>query len=100
MGLNVVNYALSKQQAEKAASEMAIIISENATSYIGITTTKITDGMTERLIIIDGKETYAEKGNIVAYGANEYMFDGSKWIEFGDKIETSVTNENLVLGYL
>lgn len=51
---------------------------------LGVTTTEITDGATTNPITIGGNSVTAVKSNIVVYGKKEFIFDGEKWIEFGD----------------
>lgn len=53
-------------------------------TYMGVTTTALTDGSTTNPIIINGSEVTAEKGGIVNYGSKEFVWNGSAWQEFGD----------------
>lgn len=53
-------------------------------SFIGETTTQLTDGATTNPIVINGNNVTAIKGNLVVYGTEEFIFDGTKWILFGD----------------
>lgn len=60
---------------------------ENITSYskyLGVTTTALTDGSKTNPITVDGKQVEATTGNIVIYGDKEFIYNGSKWQEFGD----------------
>lgn len=54
--------------------------------FLGKTTTALSDGATTNPIQIDGHTgtTTAVNGNIVVYGNAEFIFNGTKWIEFGD----------------
>ena len=52
--------------------------------FLGATTTTLTDGATTSTITIAGKDHTAARGEIVASGDKEYIYDGSKWLEFGD----------------
>lgn len=52
--------------------------------FLGLTTTALTDGATTKPIVIDGDNVNQEKGNIVVYGNAEFIWDGAKWVEFGD----------------
>lgn len=52
--------------------------------FLGLTTTALTDGATTKPIVIDSDNVNQEKGNIVVYGNAEFIWDGAKWIEFGD----------------
>ena len=53
-------------------------------SFIGQTTTEITDQSTVNPITISGASYTAVSGSLVVYGDKEFVFDGDKWIEFGD----------------
>lgn len=57
---------------------------EGSTAWIGVTTTPLTDGSTTNPIVVAGETITAKKGNMVAYGKAEFVFDGTKWQEFGD----------------
>lgn len=57
---------------------------EAFTTYLGVTTTALTDGATTNPITINSQSVTAEKGNIVLYGNKEFIFDGTHWNEFGD----------------
>ena len=52
--------------------------------FLGLTTTALTDGATTKPIVIDDENVNQEKGNIVVYGNAEFIWDGAKWVEFGD----------------
>lgn len=55
------------------------------TSYLGVTTTEITDGATTSPITIGDKSITPKAGDIVAYGSSEFVWSAveSKWREFG-----------------
>lgn len=55
------------------------------TSYLGVTTTEITDGATTSPITIGDKSITPKAGDIVAYGSSEFVWSDteSKWREFG-----------------
>lgn len=57
---------------------------ESYTDYLGVTTTQLFDGAAVNPIIINGKTVTAKKGNIVNYGAKEYIYSGDIWQQFGD----------------
>lgn len=57
---------------------------EGGSYFIGVTTTEITDQSTTNPIVIGGEDVTATNGNIAIYGQKEFIFDGTKWIEFGD----------------
>ena len=50
----------------------------------GTTTTPLTDEATTNPIIIDGESYTAVNQDAVFYGKQEFVFDGTKWHEFGD----------------
>lgn len=55
-------------------------------SFIGVTTTAITDGSTTSPIMIDGKSITPKMGDVVIYNQTEFVWDGSKWNQFGNPI--------------
>lgn len=57
---------------------------ESFTTYLGVTTTALTDGATTNPITINGQNVTAQSGNIVLYGNKEFIFDGTHWNQFGD----------------
>lgn len=50
----------------------------------GVTTTALVDEATTNPIVIDGQSYTAENQDAVFYGKKEFVFDGTKWHEFGD----------------
>ena len=50
----------------------------------GTTTTELTDESTTNPIQIDGNNYTASANDAVFYNKKEYVFDGTKWHEFGD----------------
>lgn len=57
---------------------------ESYSSYLGVTTTALTDGATTNPITIGGQSITAKAGSIVNYGSKEFIFNGTAWQEFGD----------------
>lgn len=57
---------------------------ESYSSYLGVTTTALTDGATTNPITIGGQSVTAKNGSIVNYGSKEFIFNGTAWQEFGD----------------
>jgi len=55
-------------------------------SFIGVTTTAITDGSTTSPITIDGKSVTPKMGDMVIYKQTEFVWDGSKWNQFGNPV--------------
>lgn len=63
-------------------SRVDSIISQG-TRWVGVTTTAISDGSTTSIIKIDGADHTAEIGDICSYGSMEFIWNGTKWQEFG-----------------
>lgn len=57
---------------------------ESFTTYLGVTTTQLSNGATTNPIVINGEDVTAQSGNIVLCGNKEFIFDGTHWNEFGD----------------
>ena len=77
--------------AEKRLSdaETAIAALSNATHWLGITTTALTDGSTANPITINGESVTAVSGDIVQdSNGDEYIFNGTAWQKFGGSIGT------------
>lgn len=55
-----------------------------STAFLGLTTTALTDGATTNPITVNGSSVTATTGNIVIYESAEFIWDGAKWVEFGD----------------
>jgi hypothetical protein len=53
-------------------------------TFVGVTTTAISDGSTTSSITVNNATHAATKGDLVFYGDKEFVWDGTKWIEFGD----------------
>lgn len=51
---------------------------------VGETTTALADNVTTNPITIDGQSYTAQPNDAVIYGSKEFLFDGTKWHEFGD----------------
>lgn len=69
-----------------ATARDAIAALEGGQYFLGLTTTALTNGATTNPIQIDGQTgtTTATRGNIAVYGNAEFIWDGAKWVEFGD----------------
>ena len=59
-------------------------IAGGAIKIKGVTTTALTDEATTNPITIDGESYTAIANDAVFYGKKEFVFDGTKWHEFGD----------------
>lgn len=64
-----------------ARSQIAAL--SGAMKYIGTTTTALTDGSTTNPITIGGESVTAVAGDVAIYGEKEFVFNGTKWQEFG-----------------
>lgn len=51
---------------------------------IGTTTTELTDGATTNPITVNGKSVNVNAGNLVRYGLEEFLYDGTSWVLMGD----------------
>jgi hypothetical protein len=71
----------------------------NALHFIGLTTTTtIADNSTTTTITVDGKSHTAVAGDVVLYNDNEYVFDGSKWLELGDGSSHALKTNTVTAG--
>lgn len=59
-------------------------IAAGGVQLVGKTTTAITDGSTTSTIVVNSANHTATKGDLVFYGNKEFVWDGLKWLEFGD----------------
>lgn len=55
-----------------------------AMSYVGVTTTALSDGSNTNPIVINGNSHTAKSGDVAIYGDKEFVFNGTIWNEFGD----------------
>ena len=76
-------YDIKDTQARNdiAAIEAAIA---GGVTFMGETSTPLTDGATTSQIVINDKTVTAVKGYLVVYNSKEFVYDGTKWIELGD----------------
>lgn len=79
-----VIYNGNQYMVKDAAARERIAALEGGSYFIGVTTTALADQSTTNPITIDGESVTATNGNIAIYGQKEFIFDGTKWIEFGD----------------
>ena len=70
----------------------------NALHFIGLTTTTITDNATTSTITVNGNSHTAVAGDVVLYNDNEYVFDGSKWLELGDGSSHALKTNTITAG--
>lgn len=81
--LNGTTYDIKDAQARSDIEDIKGAIAGGVT-FMGETTTALTDGATTNPITINSKSVTAIKGYLVVYNSKEFVFDGSKWIEMGD----------------
>ena len=76
-------YDLKDATARQSISDIQTAMS-GGVSFLGETTTALTDQATTTTIKINGSNVTAKAGNLVYYGKKEFLFNGTKWIEMGD----------------
>jgi hypothetical protein len=77
----------AQSRIEYLLKQLKAFIAELVTkgvSLIGETSTALTDNSTTNPIIVDGESYTAQPNDAVIYGRKEFLFDGTKWHEFGD----------------
>ena len=81
----------SSSGAEYRISELEDEVAKlsNATHWLGVTTTSLTDGSTTNPITINGDSVTAVSGDIVQdSNGNEYIFNGTAWQALGSSVGT------------
>lgn len=66
---------------------------------VGETTTALTDGATTNPITVDGQSYTAQANDAVIYLNKEFLFDGTKWHEFGDLSGLASKDIGAMTGY-
>lgn len=66
------------------AAETSISALSNAVQFLGVSSTAITNGGTEKPTIDDSAVNSLDAGDVVFYGNKEFIWDGAKWVELGD----------------
>jgi hypothetical protein len=66
---------------------------------VGETTTQLVDNATTNPITVDGQSYTAQPNDAVIYGSKEFLFDGTKWHEFGDLSGLSSKDIGAMTGY-
>lgn len=77
---------------DKWARDQIALLS-GSTAFAGITTTPLYDQATTSDIQIGGETVEASNGTIAIYGNKEFIYDGTKWLEFGDLTAFDLTTE-------
>lgn len=67
-----------------ATARAQITALSNYVAFLGVTTTALTDGASTSPIVIGGENVTPVTGNVVTYGSKEFIYNGTKWQEFGD----------------
>lgn len=81
----------STSGAEKRLTDVETEVAKlsNATHWLGITTTALSDGSTTNPITINGQSVTAVSGDIVQdSNGNEYIFNGTAWQALGSSVGT------------
>ena len=66
-----------------AREQIAAIVGGDIIRFVGVSSTEITDGGTETPII-GGEQHTPAVGDLVFYGAKEFIYTGDDWSELGD----------------
>lgn len=78
-------YNIKDAQARADIANIQTLVT-GAMWYAGVTTTALTDGSTTATLVIDGESktfTSSDAGAVVIYGEEEFVWNGTKWQEFG-----------------
>ena len=76
---------LAKASDVKSYVDSAVAGLSGAMHYIGTTTTEVTDGGSEQPTIGGSPVTELTAGDVVLYGNQEFIWNGSAWELFGDE---------------
>lgn len=79
LSINGTSYTLKDATAREAIASL-----QGGMKYLGITTTELTNGATTNPITINDESVTVTTGNVTIYGNKEFVWDGTKWDEFGD----------------
>lgn len=77
----------AQSRIEYLLKQLKAFIAELVTkgvSLIGETSTALVDNATTNPITVNGESYTAQPNDAVIYGHKEFLFDGTKWHEFGD----------------
>lgn len=92
------------------ASDLGLV---GALTFLGITETEVTDGSTNKAVVINGKIVNAEKGNVVIYKKviedevncvthtyvnKEFLWNGTSWEELGDESSYAYKTVQIIAG--
>lgn len=72
---------------------------EGGIVLVGETTTALIDGARTNPITVNGNSYTAQSNDAVIYGSKEFLFDGTKWHEFGDLSGLASKDIGAMTGY-
>lgn len=72
-------YKFKDEEARELISQLL-----NFNTWLGVTTTSLTDGATTNPITINGESVTATNGDVATYETEEFIFNGTVWQKFGD----------------
>lgn len=80
-------------------------VPDAALTFVGITTTNVTDGSTTNPVTVGGKSVTVATGGVVLRETSgdtvpdkEFVWDGSKWIELGDGASHALKSTAIAAG--
>lgn len=77
--LNGNEYLIKDAEARQMIENLG-----SPTHFLGVTTSSISDGSALNPVVVGGESKTAIAGDIVVSGSKEFIWDGAKWVEFGD----------------
>lgn len=77
--VNGVAYTIVDEGARQLIAQLG-----QPLTFVGITTTALTDGNTTNPIIVNGESITVGAGGVAVYQSKEFIWTGSAWQEFGD----------------
>ena len=87
------------EKAVRTAIDAAVSTLGTVMEFVGVTTTDVTAEGAGADVVINGVSKTAEKGDVVVYGNEEYVWDGAAWHEIGQvKPDEAVTSLGGVKG--
>ena len=87
------------EKAVRTAIDAAVSTLGTVMEFVGVTTTDVTAEGAGAVVVINGESKTAEKGDVVVYDNEEYVWDGNAWHEIGQvKPDEAVTSLGDVRG--
>ena len=87
-----INQRLGTAEGEIDELQRTVEGLTGAMHFLGITTTIITDGATTTTVTVNNETVTAASGDVVIYGDQEYVFNGTTWALFGDTSDYLLKN--------